>query len=107
MKNKKLKMRLDSLESSMSNIDDHINRLNKESIETNIIIKSSIDSWLKEYAERWVYDWLEAHRTYFIDMKIKKLAKIIDGILDIMYHGSATKPLFYIESKEQLKEMIK
>jgi len=59
----------------------HINRLNKESIETNIIVKKTLDSWLKENAERIIKEYVREFKpSKYMEMKFKENEKKIEAL---------------------------
>ena len=61
-----------NFEKRLSNIDDHINRLNKESIETNIIVEKTLASWLDKHGEGIVKEYVrEFNPSWFMKMKFQ------------------------------------
>ncbi|KKL28725.1 hypothetical protein LCGC14_2372270 [marine sediment metagenome] len=67
-----------TLEKELFNISGHINTLNKESIETNMIVKKTLDSWLERNGERIVKEYVRKFNpSLFMEMKFKDNEKRI------------------------------
>jgi len=74
-----------NFEKRLSNIDDHINTLTKESIETNIIVKKTLDSWLEKNGERIVKEYVREFKpSLSMEIKFKenegKIKKLEDKV---------------------------
>lgn len=68
---------------ALSNMNVQINHLNKESIETNIIIKKTLDSWLEKNGERIVKEFVrEFNPSEYMKMKFRENEQRIKKIED-------------------------
>lgn len=72
--------KITELEMRFSNIDHQINILNKESIETNIIVKKSLDAWLEENGQRIILEHVrKIDRNTLKDIHFEELEKKLDA----------------------------
>ena len=70
---KRLTKEIEALKGSLSNIDNHINRLNKESIDTNTIVKKTLDSWLEEHGIKIIKEYVRKFKpSEYMKMKFKQ-----------------------------------
>ncbi|KKK55539.1 hypothetical protein LCGC14_3073510, partial [marine sediment metagenome] len=82
---KPFKQRIEALEKkfeiSISNIDAQINTLNKESIDTNIIVRKTLDSWLEKNGERIVKEYVRKFDpSLFMELKFKENRERIEAL---------------------------
>ena len=71
----------EGIEERLSNIDLHINTLNKESIETNIIVKKTLESWLEKNVERILKEYIRKFNlSLYMKMKFNKLEEKVTAV---------------------------
>ncbi len=93
-----------TLEKELFNISGHINTLNKESIETNMIVKKTLDSWLERNGERIVKEYVRKFNpSLFMEMKFKDNEKRIKKLEEelITKENRIKERLCIIEDKDK------
>jgi len=77
----KLEQREIKRDQEIANLNEHINISTKESIETNIIVKKTLDSWLEENGERIVKEYVRKFNpSLFMKMKFKENEERIEKL---------------------------
>jgi len=116
---KPFKQRIEALEKkfeiSISNIDAQINTLNKESIDTNIIVRKTLDSWLEKNGERIVKEYVRKFDpSLFMELKFKENKKEISELkeeienLNILYFDKKARygyTNFYNRTHTELRSL--